>query len=66
MAWWFGRKAAEPVRPFVPAWLTREAETGGFVRGYQAQLDEVYRRNSVGLRAVRLVAGLVGGLPLFV
>ena len=65
MAWWFGRKAAEPVRPFVPAWLTGDAETSGFVRGYQAQLDEVYRRNPVGLRAVRLVAGLVGGLPLF-
>lgn len=65
MAWWFGRKAAEPVRPFVPAWLAGEAETGGFVRGYQAQLDEVYRRNPVGLRAVRLVTGLIGGLPLF-
>lgn len=66
MAWWLGRKAAEPVRPLVPVWLTGEAETGGFVRGYQAQLDEVYRRNPVGLRAVRLVSGLVGGLPLFV
>ncbi len=65
MAWWFGRKAAEPVRPFVPAWLAGEAETGGFVRGYHAQLDEVYRRNPVGLRAVRLVTGLIGGLPLF-
>ena len=65
MAWWFGRKAAEPVRPFVPAWLAGEAETGGFVRGYLAQLDEVYRRNPVGFRAVRLVTGLIGGLPLF-
>lgn len=62
---WFGRKAAEPVRPFVPAWLTGEGEAGGFARGYEAQLDEVYRRNPVGLRAVRLVAGAVGGLSLF-
>ncbi|MDP9422879.1 MAG: hypothetical protein M3Q19_08615 [Pseudomonadota bacterium] len=65
MAFWFGRKSAPEVRPFVPVWLQGEAETGGFVRGYEAQLDEVYRRNPVGLRAVRLVAGLVGGLPLF-
>jgi len=49
----------------VPAWLAGEAESGGFARGYQAQLDEVYRRNPVGLRAVRLVAGLAGGLPIF-
>jgi hypothetical protein len=30
---WFGRKSAPELRPFVPAWLTGEAETGGFVRG---------------------------------
>jgi HK97 family phage portal protein len=36
------------------------------VRGYAAQLDEVYCRNPVGLRAVRLVAGLVGSLPLYI
>jgi HK97 family phage portal protein len=65
MAFWFGRKSAPEVRPFVPVWLQGEAEAGGFVRGYEAQLDEVFRRNPVGLRAVRLVAGLVGGLPLF-
>ena len=35
------------------------------MRGYQAQLEEVYRRNPVGLRSVRLVAGLTGSLPLF-
>jgi HK97 family phage portal protein len=46
-------------------WLQGEGEAGGFVRGYQAQLDEVYRRNPVGLRAVRLVASLTGSLPLF-
>jgi hypothetical protein len=65
MLGWFGRKAMEPARSLVPAWLQGEAEAGGPVRGYEAQLDEVYRRNPVGLRAVRLVAGLVGGLPLF-
>lgn len=65
MGWWFGRKAAPAARPFVPVWLQGEGEEGGFVRGYQSQLDEVYRRNPVGLRAVRLVAGLTGSLPLF-
>ena len=67
MGWWPGRKAAEPTRPFVPAWLQEESsQAGNLPRGYLAQLDEVYRRNPVGLRAVRLVAGLVGALPLFV
>ena len=33
MAFWFGRKSAPEVRPFVPAWLQGEAETGRFVRG---------------------------------
>ena len=66
MGWWPGRKAAAPASPFVPVWLQGEGEQGGFARGYLAQLDEVYRRNPVGLRAVRLVAGLVGALPLFV
>jgi HK97 family phage portal protein len=65
MAFWFGRKSAPEVRPFVPVWLQGEGESGGFARGYEAQLDEVYRRNPVGLRAVRLVAGLVGALPIF-
>ena len=65
MGWWFGRKAAEPAPPLVPLWLQGEGELGGFVRGYQAQLDETYAKNPVGLRAVRLVAGLVGVLPVF-
>ena len=65
MRGWFGRKSAPERQAFVPAWLQGEGEQGGFARGYQAQLDEVYRRNPVGLRAVRLVAGLAGGLPLF-
>jgi hypothetical protein len=65
MAFWFGRKSVPERHPFMPAWLTGDGESKGFARGYQAQLDEVYRRNPVGLRAVRLVSGLVGGLPLF-
>ena len=66
MRFWFGRKSAPEVRPYVPVWLAGETDTGDFVRGYRARLDEVYRRNPVGLRAVRLVAGLTGSLPLFV
>ena len=30
MAWWFGRKSAPEVRPFVPVWLQGEGEAGGF------------------------------------
>ncbi|MFL6853193.1 MAG: phage portal protein [Sphingomicrobium sp.] len=64
---WFSRKTAEPIKPFVPVWLQGEGgEAGRFPRGYQAQLNEVYRSNPVGLRAVRLVAGLIGTLPLFI
>ena len=33
----------------------------GFARSYSAQFEEVYRRNPVGQRAVRLVAGMLGG-----
>src|SRR5262245_25913954 len=62
---WFGRKGAPEMRPFVPVWLAGEEASGEFVRGYRARLDEVYRRNPVGLRSVRLVAGLTGALPLF-
>ena len=65
MQFWFGRKSAPEARPLVPAWLQGEGDTGGFARGYQAQLAEVYSSNPVGLRAVRLVAGLAGSLPLF-
>ena len=65
MRFWLGRKSAPEARPYVPVWLQGEGEAGGFVRSYQAQLEEVYRRNPVGLRAVRLVAGLMGSLPLF-
>ena len=62
---WFGRKAAPAdVRPFVPAWAGA-AEGEGFVRSYEMQFDEVYRRNPVGQRAVRLVAGMLGALPVY-
>ena len=60
---WFGRKAAPDIRPAVPLWLSGgESE---FARGYSAQVDEVYRRNPVGQRAVRLVAGMLGGLTVY-
>jgi HK97 family phage portal protein len=62
MGFWFGRKSAPAARVGVP-WL-QDGEAGGFARGYEAQLDEVYRRNPVGLRAVRLVAEAVGGLTI--
>ena len=63
MRWWFGRKAAAPdERPFVPAWL-QASEPAGFARSYDSQFEEVYRRNPVGQRAVRLVAGMLGALP---
>ena len=65
MGWWFGRKSAPDLRPFVPAWLTAEGGDRGFARSFEAQFDEVYRRNPVGQRAVRLVAGMLGALPVY-
>ena len=66
MGWWFGRKnALADVRPFVPAWLSTASEGEGFARSYEAQFEEVYRRNPVGQRAVRLVSGLLGALPVY-
>ncbi len=66
MGWWFGRKSAPAdVRPFVPAWLTSESAEEGFARSYDTQYDEVYRRNPVGQRAVRLLAGMLGALPIY-
>ena len=63
MGWWFGRKSAPAdARPFVPAWLTNTADEEGFARSYSEQFREVYERNPVGQRAVRLVAGMLGGL----
>ena len=63
MGWWFGRKSAPAdVRPLVPTWLRNDAAEEGFARSYHSQFDEVYRRNPVGQRAVRLVSGMLGGL----
>jgi len=65
MGWWFGRKSAPAdARPFVPAWLQSDAAEEGFARSYQAQFEEVYRKNPVGQRAVRLVAGMLGSLTI--
>jgi HK97 family phage portal protein len=69
VGWWFGRKSAPAdVRPFVPSWsalgLRTDAAEEGFARSYSEQFDEVYRRNPVGQRAVRLVAGMLGGLTV--
>jgi HK97 family phage portal protein len=65
MGWWFGRKSAPAdARPFVPAWLRSDATEEGFARSYHAQFEEVYRRNPVGQRAVRLVAGMLGSLTI--
>jgi len=69
MGWWFGRKSAPAdARPFVPSWaslgLNTDGQEEGFARSYDAQFDEVYRRNPVGQRAVRLVAGMLGGLTV--
>jgi phage portal protein BeeE len=65
MGWWFGRKSAPAdARPFVPAWLQTDATEVGFARSYSEQFDEVYRRNPVGQRAVRLVSGMLGSLTI--
>ena len=65
MGWWFGRKSAPAdARPFVPAWLRTDAAEEGFARSYDAQFEEVYRKNPVGQRAVRLVAGMLGSLTI--
>ena len=65
MGWWFGRKSAPAdARPFVPAWLNTDSQEEGFARSYSAQFEEVFRRNPVGQRAVRLVAGMLGGLTI--
>ena len=52
MGWFWGRKSAPDVRPFVPAWLGDQA-SAGFARSFETQFDAVYRRNPVGQRAVR-------------
>ena len=63
---WFGAKSAPTEGGMqLPPWLQGIERDVGFVRGYEAQLGEVYRCNPVGLRSVRLVASAVGGLTLF-
>jgi phage portal protein BeeE len=69
MGWWFGRKSAPAdARPYVPSWavsgLQCDAAEEGFARSYEAQYDEVFRRNPVGQRAVRLVSGMLGALTI--
>jgi HK97 family phage portal protein len=65
MGWWFGRKSAPAdARPFVPAWLNTDSQEEGFARSYSAQFEEVYRKNPVGQRSVRLVAGMLGSLTI--
>lgn len=67
MVWWFGRKGAPELDRCgyaPPPWLRAGEGEGGFARGYEAQVHEVYRVNPVGLRAVRLVAGAIGGLTV--
>src|SRR5690242_158282 len=65
MRFWFGRKSAAPdARPFVPAWLGGETHSG-FARSYDSQFEEVFRRNPVGQRAVRLVSGMLGALRIY-
>jgi hypothetical protein len=65
MQFWFGRKAAPAdVRPLVPVWLS-DAAGEGLASGYAGQVDEVFRNNPVGQRAVRLVAGMLGGLTVY-
>src|SRR5437763_3887170 len=65
MGWWFGRKSAAPdARPFVPAWLNTDSQEEGFARSYETQFEEVYRKNPVGQRSVRLVAGMLGSLTI--
>ena len=65
MGWWFGRKSAPAdARPFVPAWLQSDAAEVGFACSYSEQVDEIYKRNPVGQRSVRLVSGMLGSLTI--
>ena len=59
MGWWFGRKAAEPARPFVPVWLQGDGEAGGFARGVEGA--QVLDRAS-GQMVVRRNGGWEAGL----
>lgn len=60
---WFGRKSADLPPPFLP--FAFEEDRNPFPTGPQAQLNEVFVKNPVGQRAVRLVAGAVGSLKVY-
>ncbi len=63
---WFGRKSAAAMpQPALPAWAS-SAEGEALPRSYGARFAEVYLNNPVGQRAVRLVAGAVAALPVYV
>lgn len=63
--WWFGRKSASEARPYVPFWLNGEgADEVGFPGSYETQFEEIYRKNPVGQRSVRLISGLLGMLTI--
>ena len=69
MGWWFGRKSAPAdARPYVPSWaaagLHNDAAEEGFACSYEARYREVFERNPVGQRAVRLVSGMLGALTI--
>src|SRR3569833_1545804 len=69
MMGWFGRKSAPAdARPCVPGWQTgwlhNDAAEEGFACSYEARYREVYERNPVGQRSVRLVAGMLGALTI--
>ena len=69
MMGWFGRKSAPAdVRPCVPnwqtGWLHNDAAEEGFACSYEARYREVFERNPVGQRSVRLVAGMLGALTI--
>ena len=66
---WFQKKSALPTAlaraPGVPEWLRTNGSSGEFASGYEAQVEEVFRSNPIGQRAVRLVSGGVGALPVY-
>jgi HK97 family phage portal protein len=69
MGWWFGRKSAPAdARPYVPGWavsgLHNDAAEEGFACSYQGRYREVFERNPVGQRAVRLVSGMLAALTI--
>ena len=64
---WFSRKSAVgpmAVSNGVPDWLHANG-AGEVPRSYEGMVREVFERNPVGQRAVRLVASGVGALPVY-